>query len=122
MTSDGLPLTNEEISQLSDEQRAILGELGLYAAQELNLSKLITETAEQVKRSMTEAGFTRSEQPRTLHEDPEVEVLISVKPRHKIANVQSQIRRTLARAVELGLGKYRLIRRQCANYGVPLKP
>jgi hypothetical protein len=122
MTADGLPLTNEEILKLTDEQRAILGELGLYAAQELNLSKLITETADQVKRSMTEAGFTRSDRPRLLHEDPEVEILVSVKPRHKIANVQSQIRRTLARAVELGLGKYSLIRRQCANYGVPVEP
>lgn len=121
MSTDGIALTNDEIAGLSDEQRGLLAELGLYAAQELNLTKLITETAEQVKRSMTEAGFTRSEAPKTLHEDPEVEMLISVKPRHKVANVQSQIRRTLVRAVELGLGKYRLIRRQCANYGVPIK-
>ena len=120
MSTEGLPLTNDEIAGLTDEQRGILAELGLYAAQELNLTKLITETAEQVKRSMAETGFTRSDTPRTLHEDPEVELLISVKPRHKIANVQSQIRRTLVRAVELGLGKYRLIRRQCANYGVPI--
>jgi hypothetical protein len=117
---DGIPLTNEEIASLTDEQRGILAELGLYAAQELNLTKLITETAEQVKRSMAETGFTRSDAPKTLHEDPEVDMLISVKPRHKVANVQSQIRRTLVRALELGLGKYRLIRRQCANYGVPI--
>jgi len=122
MSFEGLPLTNDEIAALTDEQRGILAELGLYAAQELNLTKLITETADQVKRSMTEAGFARSDSPRTLHEDPEVEILISVKPRHKIANVQNQIRRTLVRAVELGLGKYRLIRRQCANYGVPVNP
>ena len=43
MTADGRPLTNEAIAGMTDEQRAILLELGTYAAQELNLSKLITE-------------------------------------------------------------------------------
>ena len=121
MTANGRPLTNEAIAGMTDEQRAILLELGTYAAQELNLSKLITETAEQVKRSMSEAGFSRADRPKALHEDPEVDILISVKPRHKIANVENQIRRTLQRALQVGLGEYRLIQAQCRNYGVPLE-
>jgi hypothetical protein len=118
MVSEGLPLTNEAIAQLSDEQRSILHELAQYAAQELKLSQLIRDTTEEVKRTMSEAGFARSSQPKALHEDPEVDILISSKSRYKIGNVESQIRRTLERAVQLGLGKFRLIRQQCANYGV----
>jgi hypothetical protein len=120
MTEQGLPLADEDIAQMSDEQRAILHELAGYAAQELNLSKIIKDTTDQVRRAMKEAGFTRTEQPAALHEDPEVDILMSAKSRHKIANVQDRIRRTLERAAGLGLGKYRLIRQQCANYGVPL--
>jgi len=118
MSVKGKPLANDDISDMSDEQRSILHELGQYAAQELNLSRLIQDTSDEVKRTMKEAGFAHSEDPTTLHEDPEVDVLISAKSRHKIANVQDQIRRTLMRAVAVGLGEYRLIRQQCANYGV----
>lgn len=119
MKGSGLPLTDEAIAGMTDEQRSILHELGQYAAQELNLSRLIRDTSEQVKHSLSEAGFTRTEKPTQLHEDPEVDVLISSKSRHKITNVQSQIRRTLERAVQVGLGRYRIIREQCTNYGVP---
>jgi len=119
MTDGGLPLTNEAIASMTDEQRSILNELGQYAAQELNLSKLIKDVTEQVKGAMAEAGFKSVATPRALHEDPEVDILISSKSRHKIANVENQIRRTLERAIQVGLGKYRLIREQCANYGVP---
>ena len=77
MNSAGLPLTDQAIAEMTDEQRAILHELGQYAAQELNLSKLIRDTSDEVKHAMTEAGFTRSEKPGVLHEDPEVDVLIS---------------------------------------------
>ena len=118
MSDQGKPLANDDISDMTDEQRSILHELGQYAAQELNLSRLIQDTSDEVKRTMKEAGFAHSEEPTTLHEDPEVDVLISAKSRHKIANVQDQIRRTLLRAVAVGLGEYRLIRQQCANYGV----
>jgi hypothetical protein len=118
MNKAGLPLTDLAIAEMTDEQRAILHELGQYAAQELNLSKQIRETSEEVKHAMAEAGFSKSERPSLLHEDPEVDVLISAKSRHKITNVQSQIRRTLERAVQVGLGRFRIIREQCANYGV----
>ena len=118
MNAEGLPLTNEAIAGMTDEQRSILHELAQYAAQELKLSKLIRDTTEQVKSAMSEAGFGRSSQPKALHEDPEVDILISARSRHKIGNVESQIRRTLERAIQLDLGKYRLIRQQCTNYGV----
>ena len=115
---EGRPLTNEAIAAMTDEQRSILHELAQYAAQELNLSRAIRDITEDVKRTDGAAGFTRTEHPQALHEDPEVDILISSKARHKIANVESQIRRTLERAVRVGLGEFELIRRQCRNYGV----
>ena len=118
MSAKGKPLTDLDIAGMTDEQRAILHELGQYAASELHLSRLIQDTTDEVKRTMKEAGFAHSAQAATLHEDPEVDVLISSKSRHKIGNVQDQIRRTLTRAVAVGLGPYRLIQQQCANYGV----
>lgn len=119
MNASGLPLTDQAIADMSDEERAILHELGQYAAQELNLSRLIRDTSEEVKHAISAAGFERSGKPARLHEDPEVDVLISAKSRHKIANVQIQIQRTLERAVQVGLGRFRIIREQCVNYGVP---
>lgn len=119
MSAPGLPLTDQAIAEMTDEQRAILHELGQYAAQELNLNRLIRDTSEQVRHRQSAAGFDRSAEPNLLHEDPEVDVLISSKSRHKIANVQSQIRRTLERAVQVDLGRFRIIREQCKNYGVP---
>jgi hypothetical protein len=119
MSTQGKPLTDDDIANMTDEQRSILHELGQYAAAELNLTRLIQDTTDEVKRTMKEAGFAHSEQPTTLHQDPEVDVLISAKSRHKIGNVQGQIGRTLQRAVAVGLCEFRLIRQQCANYGVP---
>ena len=120
--SGGKPLTDEDIAAMTDEQRSILHELGQYAAQELGITRIIKDVTEEVKRSEQEAGFARSETPRALHEDPEVDILISAKARHKIANVEHQIRRTLQRAVQVGLGEFRLIRQQCKNYGVNCDP
>ena len=119
--STGEPLTNEAINAMTDEQRSILAELGQYAAQELNLAEVIRTTTEQVKGAMSEAGFARTDSPGRLHEDPEVDILISAKARHKIGNVEGQIRRTLERALEVGLAKYRIIRQQCKNYGIAMK-
>jgi hypothetical protein len=122
MANGGLPLTNEAIASMTEEQRSILAELGMFAAQELNLTKLIRDTTEEVRKVLAAPGFAKSERPKALHEDPEVDILISVKTRNKVVNVESQIRRTLARAVQLGLGDYRIIRQQCENYGVPIGP
>lgn len=121
MANSGLPLTNEAIATMTEEQRAILAELGTFAAQELNLTKLIRDTTEEVRKVFAAPGFSKSERPKALHEDPEVDVLISAKVRNKVVNVENQIRRTLARAVQVGLAKYRIIRQQCENYGVPLQ-
>ena len=121
MTNGGLPLTNETIASMTEEQRAILAELGTFAAQELNLTRLIRDTTEEVRKVLAAPGFAKAERPKALHEDPEVDILISAKTRNKVVNVENQIRRTLARALQVGLGQYRLIRQQCENYGVPLE-
>ena len=117
----GKSLTNEAIAAMTDEQRSIISELGQYAAQELNLTEVISSIAEKVKGAMSEVGFAHTDSPGRLHEDPEVDILISAKARHKIGNVEGQIRRTLERALQVGLGEYRIIRQQCENYGVALK-
>ena len=117
----GIALTDEAIAAMTDEQRSIISELGQYAAQELNLTEVISSISEHVKGARTEAGFTHTDSPGRLHEDPEVDILISAKARHKIGNVEGQIRRTLERALQVGLGEYRIIRQQCENYGVALK-
>ena len=119
--STGIPLTNEAIATMTDEQRTILAELGQYAAVELNLSEVIKNITEEVKSAMTTAGFERTGNSERLHGDPEVDILISAKARHKITNVEGQIRRTLERALEVGLGEFRLIQQQCRNYGIALK-
>ena len=119
----GQPLTNELIYKLTDEQRAILSELAEIAARELNLTQEINEITQQVKESHKTMGFEQKKgSPQSLAEDPEVDVLITSKPRYKIENVRDQIKRVLTRAVELGLGNLAIIQRQCKNYGVPLDP
>lgn len=119
----GVPLTNEVIYKLNDEQRAILEELADIAAKELNLSEIISEVGQRVRETYKVMGFDqKTSEPQSLAEDPEVEILITSKPRYKIENVREQIRRTLLKAVELDLGFLALIQRQCKNYGVPLDP
>ena len=119
----GEPLTNELIYKLTDEQRAILSELAEIAARELALTQQINEVAQQVRQTHQALGFEpQSSQPRNLAEDPEVEVLITSKPRYDFESVREQIRRTLNRAVELGLGNLAIIQRQCKNYGCSLEP
>ena len=119
----GEQLTNDLIYKLTDEQRAILSELADIAAKELNLTQEINEVTQQVRESHKVMGFEpKKAQPESLAEDPEVDVLITSKPRYKIEDVREQIRRTLQKAVELGLGNLAIIQRQCKNYGVPLDP
>ena len=119
----GEPLTNELIYKLTDEQRAILSELADIAARELNLRQEIEEVTQQVKESREVIGFEqKKDQPEILAEDPEVDVLITSKPRYKIENVRDQICRILNRAIDLGLGNLAIIQRQCKNYGCSLEP
>ena len=53
----GEPLTNEIIYKLTDEQRAILGELAEIAARELALTQQINEVAQQVRQTHQALGF-----------------------------------------------------------------
>ncbi len=119
----GESLDNRAIYKLNDEQRAILSELAEIAARELNLTQEINEITQEVKETHKVMGFEQKKgSPQSLAEDPEVDVLITSKPRYKIENVREQIKRVLTRAVDLGLGNLAIIQRQCKNYGVPLDP
>src|SRR4030067_253817 len=116
----GKKLTDQLIYQLTDEQRLALQELAEIAAKELILAEEITELTENVRKSHQELGFKSSERPRSLFEDPEIEILISSKARFKIENVREQIKRALKKAIDAGLGDLEIVQRQAKIYGVPL--
>jgi len=115
----GIPLSDDEISRLTEEQLASLEELGIVAAKKLKLTGMLEEMAQVTSVSQKQMGFSQKEAPTALHEDPEIQQLLTVKVRFKMGNLNEQIRRILRRCVELGLDKYAIIQRQCANYGVP---
>ena len=116
----GKKLTDQLIYQMTDEQRLALQELAEIAAKELILAEEITELTENVRKSHQELGFKSSDSPRSLFEDPEIEVLISSKARFKIENVREQIKRALKKAIDAGLGDLEIVQRQAKIYGVPL--
>lgn len=116
----GKKLTDQLIYELTDEQRLALQELAEIAAKELILAEEITELTENVRKSHEELGFRSSDSPRSLFEDPEIEVLISSKARFKIENVREQIKRALKKAIDAGLGDLEIVQRQAKIYGVPL--
>jgi hypothetical protein len=116
----GKKLTDQLIYELTDEQRLALQELAEIAAKELILAEEITELTENVRKSHLELGFKSSDSPRSLFEDPEIEVLISSKARFKIENVREQIKRALKKAIDAGLGDLEIVQRQAKIYGVPL--
>lgn len=111
-------LSDEVISKLSDEQLTVLQDLGELAAKKLKLASLIEQFTQQVTASQKTMGFQTKADPSGLHEDPEVLSLVTIKERFKITNISEQIRRTLRRAVEVGLGNLAIIQRQCLVYGV----
>lgn len=111
-------LTSEVIAGLSDEQLAILQELGELAAKKLKVSTLVSQFTQQIAQSQSTMGFKPKDEPDDLHEDPEVIALVTIKERYKIANIDEQIKRTLRRAVDVGLGKLALIQRQGKIYGI----
>lgn len=113
-------LTDRLIYDMTDEQRLVLQELAEIAAKELILAEEITELTENVRKSHQELGFKSSESPKSLFEDPEIEILISSKARFKIENVREQIKRALKKAIDTGLGDLDIIQRQAKIYGVPL--
>jgi len=115
---ESVQLTSEVISGLNDEQLSILQELGELAAKKLKVSTLVEQFTQQVAQSQSTMGFKTKEEPTQLHEDPEVISLVTIKERYKISNIDMQIKRTLKRAVEVGLGKLAIIQRQCRIYGI----
>lgn len=115
---EAIQLTGEVIAGLNDEQLSILQELGELAAKKLKVSTLVSQFTQQIAQSQSTMGFKPKDQPDDLHEDPEVIALVTIKERYKIANIDEQIKRTLRRAVEVGLGKLAIIQRQCRIYGV----
>ena len=120
--SEQLELTDDQIAKLSDEQMSVLQELGELASKKLKVSQAISEFTEQILASQRTMGFQTKDDPTGLHEDPEVIALVTIKERFKLGNIGEQIRRTLRRAVELDLGKFALVQRQCKVYGVdPVK-
>ncbi len=114
----GLPLTDDEIAKLTEEQLATLEELGIVAAKKLKLTKMIGEFEQATATSQKQMGFSTKEIPTGLHEDPEIQQLLTIKVRYKMGNLNIQIKRILRRCVELGLDKYGIIQRQCKLYGV----
>ena len=115
----GIPLTDDEIARLTEEQLANLEELGIVAAKKLRLTRAIEEFNQAAVTSQKQMGFTKRDNPRALHEDPEIQQLLTIKVRYKMGNLKEQVKRILGRSVELGLGKYAIIQRQCRNYGIP---
>lgn len=115
---EAVQLTSDVISKLDDEQLSILQELGELAAKKLKVSTLVEQFTQQIAQSQSTMGFKTKEEPGDLHEDPEVISLVTIKERYKISNIDQQIKRTLKRAVEVGLGNLAIIQRQCRIYGV----
>jgi len=118
----GLPLSDDEIAKLTDEQLANLEELGIVATKKLKLESMIKEFNRQTVSSQKQMGFTQKENPRGLHEDPEVQQLLTIKARYKVGNLNDQIKRILRRNVELGLHKFAIIQRQRRIYSVEFPP
>lgn len=118
----GLELTDEVIAKLSDEQMTILQDLGELAAKKLKVSQEIAGFTERVQASQRTMGFQTKSDPSALHEDPEMLSLVTIKERYKMGNIREQVRRTLRRAVEVGLGNLAIIQRQCKIYGVDCTP
>jgi len=111
-------LTDDVIAQLTDEQLIVLQDLGELAAKKLKVASLIEQYTQQIAASQKTMGFQIKESPTGLHEDPEVLSLVTIKERYKITSLSEQVRRTLKRAVDVGLGNLALIQRQCRIYGV----
>lgn len=115
---ENFQLTDEVIAGLTDEQMTILQDLGELAAKKLKVSRAIDEFTAQIVASQKQMGFQPKATPGGLHEDPEVLALITIKERYKLGNISEQVRRTLRRALEAGLGHLAVIQRQCKIYNI----
>lgn len=115
---DTLQLSDEVIAGLTDEQMTVLQDLGELAAKKLKVSRAIDDFTAQITASQKQMGFQPKMTPSGLHEDPEILSLITIKERYKLGNIAEQIRRTLRRAIDVGLGNLAVIQRQCLIYNV----
>lgn len=115
---EALQLSDEVIAGLTDEQMTVLQDLGELAAKKLKVSRAIEDFTAQIVASQKQMGFQPKASPTGLHEDPEVLSLITIKERYKLGNISEQIRRTLRRALDVGLGHLAVIKRQCKLYNV----
>lgn len=113
-----LQLSDDVIAGLTDEQMAVLNDLGELAAKKLRVSRAIEEFIAQVVASQKQMGFQPKTSPSALHEDPEVLSLITIRERYKLGSISEQIRRTLRRALDVGLGNLAVVQRQCQIYNV----
>jgi hypothetical protein len=111
-------LSDDVIAGLTDEQMAVLHDLGELAAKKFRVSRAIEEFIAQVVASQKQMGFQPKTIPSALHEDPEVLSLITIRERYKLGSISEQIRRTLRRALDVGLGDLAVIQRQCHIYNV----
>lgn len=116
-----LQLSEEVIAGLTEDQLTVLQDLGELAAKQFKLSREIESFTSQLLATQKQMGFQPKTSPTGLHEDPELLSLITIKERFKLSNVTEQIRRTLKRAVDVGLGKLAVIQRQCKLYNVDCK-
>jgi len=115
---DSLQLSDEVIAKLTDEQMTVLQDLGELAAKKLKVSRAIEDFTSQIVASQKQMGFQPKASPTGLHEDPEILSLITIKERYKLSNISEQIRRTLRRALDVGLGDLAVVQRQCKIYGI----
>lgn len=113
-----LQLSDEVIAKLTDEQMTVLQDLGELAAKKLKVARAISDFTSQIIASQKQMGFQPKLTPSGLHEDPEILSLITIKERFKLGNISEQIRRTLQRAIDVGLGNLAVIQRQCQIYNV----
>jgi hypothetical protein len=113
-----LQLSDEVIAGLTDDQLTVLQDLGELAAKQFKLSRGIEGFTSQLLATQKQMGFQTKAVPSGLHEDPELLSLVTIKERFKLSSVTEQIRRTLKRAVDVGLGNLAVIQRQCKLYNV----
>lgn len=117
---NAMQLSDDVIAGLTDEQMTILQDLGELAAKKLKVSRAIEDFTAQIVASQRQMGFQPKSSPSALHEDPEVLSLITIKERYKLGNISEQIRRTLRRSLDAGLGELAVIQRQCQIYNVDM--
>lgn len=117
---EAVELTDQTIRNLTPEQMQILVDLGEIAVKKLNLNAKIEQITEVITGQQKTVGFVHSDEPKGLHEDPEIATVVTIKERYKVVNVNRQVAGLLQRAVDLGMAHLAFVQRQAKVYGVPL--